>query len=249
MSTIMNIDEIIAMPDHFGIYELPIDDIKKQLGIEIELKVRYMNYFGKTINNTTIEIWYAMDFYGEIEYPKNTGKIQTITLENTECLDKLKYLCSRQYVDDKKQQKYNEHMKSVKDFSDKYINLDEFKTFVENMTEEYFSDIFEDISFLNLNKLAEMGMARLIEKLFNYFSDYSDDHDWESNEDLLISFDYDMFYESYPPFKLFSQEMESLCKGEFPNGDCLCGHYLEELNRKYNKKLFAYMKKITSKLV
>ena len=46
-----------------------INDIKKELNIDIDLQNYYSSsYFGKDIDEKTIEIWYALEFFEEIDW-------------------------------------------------------------------------------------------------------------------------------------------------------------------------------------
>lgn len=51
-----------------------------------------------------------------------------------------------------------------------------------------------------------------------------------------------MFYDYYPLFQVFAKDMSNLSKDEIPNGDCLCGSTIDELNMQYGNRLVDYLR-------
>ena len=178
-----------------------------------------------------------------------TIPMHTFVFDNSSKVDRFMYLVSEEYLKVRKAEDSATRLKQIEEFCAKIPDL---ANELYILTQQYFDELLgsELVSILDMPKLVKSAQQNLFELVYKHghrevqIPENLDQYDGmdESYEEFCCEIDYDMFYEYYPLFKKFSSLVYDLTKDEGPNGDCVCGSKVAELNRKYHTKMIKLAK-------
>ena len=250
------INEVYNLPGHFRVHQWPEDIIKNEIGsICCSISGGYNNIFVRVIDENSeickFEICDIADFYGEVNYPTDAIIMATISLER-EKWKKLQYYISKKYNNDQMENRRIEHIKKYNEFLNHYIDDKKLEGFLTELTTDYINETFGDASnVFNIVNLMKEAKPHFIKSIFSHYSTISlaiheETNDEEADEDYYDEgkLQYTLFFDYYPSLHKFSQMISNLSKGEYPNGDCLCGSDIQANNLKYGIKLYNYARSL-----
>ncbi len=186
-------------------------------------------------NYIKVEICYGVDFYGGILIPDDVRTIDTVYFEGTdmfEKFEKFKWLISKDRINKLKQEALDKKKKCI-------------DSMIFGLTEKYVGLLFDDTSCLDTRKMAKSAKQSIINQLYTYYHNILDEDGFnidELDDDLVYDWGlgYSLFYDYYPGLNSFASHVSGLMKGEYPNGDCLCGSEVETWSMEYNTDLLKY---------
>lgn len=260
----ISFSELWKIDGYFQVYQWPVAELK-QLGFDHVKKLAnsyLIRVIAKNKNLVHFEFCPIADYYGDVSV-KNIS-CEKDGLVSHDVFSKILHLISKQYKDEKEERENLDHETKIKQFTETRLDQKSLLDFSKQITQDYWRDFFAnraDIGSLNIDKLAVSALSSFIEFFYtletehNYVekeddSDMSESEDEEEErekenerEELNSLVQNTMFYDHYPLFKDFAKNLSDLSKDEIPNGDCLCGSSIEELNFEYGLKLVDYLRK------
>lgn len=139
---------------------------------------------------------------------------------------------------------------SYDDFVEKYIDDDKLMIQILTMTKNYIYKLFKGVNthIFDINMLAQSAKENFIKSMYDYYPYTNMDFD-EACSELVLEFEYTLFYNKYPILKQFGDMIASLIKGEYPNGDCMNDHEnnIGNLSFNYEYILFKYTYNLVNK--
>ena len=247
------VSDVYNLPSHLRIHQWPKEIINAEVSNEFcSVGYGYNNRFVRILDQNEswckFEVCDMADFYGDVDYPKDIIVMATSSLPILSW-NKLKYYISDQYRRDKELAKETEYEIKYRGFIKKYIDDDVLETFLKGLIKDYINDLFKDhAEVLDQTKLLNQSKDYFLRAIYSYHCMISEDSkdnndiDFEDEkwEVLRMNLQCTLFYDYFPILKKFSGMVSGLSKGEYPNGDCLCGSDVEELNMKYGLKLCEF---------
>lgn len=248
---LMLLDDLYKKPGHFKVFQWPTEELKK-IGIAYQLKFPSHRY----IIRAPAPAIPAADGKVRIELcelkrvtpnrkldPVSGVVIEHIFTMSNAVFDGLKRLVSLEY----KEQLEKDHMARTVEkrnlFMKTYMNDAEFKSFIRSLTRDFFTELFkEHIDVLNLEVLATSSYNSYQESAYWFFTNLIEKGDQKNQETKEIkALQYRMFYDHYPAFNNFADSVADICGGDYPDIDEFNESELQELNFKYNSRLFNFV--------
>jgi hypothetical protein len=176
-STLITLENLYKLPNHFKVFQWPLVELKK-LGIMCDLKTHRRYILRQTASlpvvgradvpvNVELCCIAAINSKRETNYEKDVAAESSFTMPLA-VFNKVKHLVSSTYGEQVEKEKKEARRK----FIESYIPVAETKIFATLITREFCTDLFGDVSFLNIDMLSTSAITDLQNSAYWFYNQF-----------------------------------------------------------------------------